>query len=86
MEKAICAVDKINNLTPRPQFVVICGDLINELSDGKQDFNLISLWLHLNYVQKILFFYISAACVVYPVFIEPILGYYLYNINLLRPC
>lgn len=41
MDKAICAVDKINNLTPRPQFVVICGDLINELSEGKHDFNFI---------------------------------------------
>lgn len=31
MDKAIFAIDKINNLSPRPQFLVICGDLVNEM-------------------------------------------------------
>lgn len=35
MNKAIYAIDKINNLCPRPQFVVICGDLINEMPQSK---------------------------------------------------
>lgn len=35
LNKAICAVDQINNLTPRPQFVVICGDFVNEMPNSK---------------------------------------------------
>lgn len=31
MDKAIFAIDKINNLSPRPQFLVVCGDLVNEM-------------------------------------------------------
>lgn len=31
MDKAVCAIDKINNLFPRPQFLVVCGDLVNEM-------------------------------------------------------
>ncbi|KAL5235309.1 hypothetical protein ACI65C_002719 [Semiaphis heraclei] len=31
MDKAIFAIDKINKLYPRPQFLVVCGDLINEM-------------------------------------------------------
>jgi len=31
MDKAILAIDKINNLSPRPQFLVVCGDLVNEM-------------------------------------------------------
>jgi len=34
MDKAIIAIDKINNLSPRPQFLVVCGDLINEKPCG----------------------------------------------------
>lgn len=39
MDKAICAVDKINNLTPKPQFVVVCGDLVNEMPQSKLNQN-----------------------------------------------
>lgn len=41
MEKSICAIEKINNLSPRPQFVVICGDLVNEMPYRKLKFNII---------------------------------------------
>lgn len=39
LNKAICAVHKINNITPRPQFVVICGDLVNEMPNSKLNFH-----------------------------------------------
>lgn len=45
MEKSICAIEKINNLTPRPQFVVICGDLVNEMPNSKLKFNIIIVFL-----------------------------------------
>lgn len=35
MDRAINAINKINNLTPRPQFVIICGDLVNEMPYSK---------------------------------------------------
>lgn len=35
MEKSILAVEKINNMSPRPQFLVICGDLVNEMPYSK---------------------------------------------------
>jgi len=38
-DRAICAVDKINNLNPRPQFVVICGDLVNEMPENDTELN-----------------------------------------------
>uniref|UniRef100_A0A2S2PUP4 Calcineurin-like phosphoesterase domain-containing protein 1 n=1 Tax=Sipha flava TaxID=143950 RepID=A0A2S2PUP4_9HEMI len=34
LNKAIYAIDKINNLTPRPQFVVICGNFVNEMPNN----------------------------------------------------
>lgn len=34
MDKSICAIDKINNLTPRPQFLVICGDLVDTMPNS----------------------------------------------------
>lgn len=41
MNKAICAVEKINNLSPRPQFVVICGDLVDAMPNSMLNFNFI---------------------------------------------
>lgn len=38
MDKAIYAVDKINKLTPKPQFVVVCGDLIDKMPNSKLNY------------------------------------------------
>uniref|UniRef100_A0A2S2P0S5 Calcineurin-like phosphoesterase domain-containing protein 1 n=2 Tax=Schizaphis graminum TaxID=13262 RepID=A0A2S2P0S5_SCHGA len=39
MDKAIFAIDKINNLSPRPQFLVVCGDLVNEMPCNEAGLN-----------------------------------------------
>ncbi|XP_050440370.1 serine/threonine-protein phosphatase CPPED1-like [Adelges cooleyi] len=39
MNRSITAVEKINALTPRPQFVVICGDLVNAMPNKEEKLN-----------------------------------------------
>lgn len=53
LNKAIYAVDKINNLTPRPQFVVICGNLVNEMPNSKFNFHI----KHYIYTYNILYIF-----------------------------
>lgn len=43
MEKSILAVEKINNMSPRPQFLVVCGDLVNEMPYSKFNFKIKSI-------------------------------------------
>jgi len=42
MDRSICAIDKVNNLSPRPQFLVICGDLVDSMPNSQfWNFNVI---------------------------------------------
>jgi len=35
MDRSIWAIDKVNNLSPRPQFLVICGDLVDAMPNSQ---------------------------------------------------
>jgi hypothetical protein len=49
LNKAIYAIDKINNLTPRPQFVVICGNFVNEMPNSKLNFH-IKYYIYITFI------------------------------------